>query len=79
MHHTRATFESHGSTWNVSGSGRPTSSADSGPYPMYSPRRSTNRLAVAPYTSWKPLCAIDSQCFAGTPLPMIRPVTEGNW
>ena len=31
VHHTRATFVSHGSTWNVSGSGRPTSSAASGP------------------------------------------------
>ena len=30
-HQTRATFESQGSGWNVSGSGRPTSSAASGP------------------------------------------------
>ena len=46
---------------------------------MYSPWRSTKRFAVEPYTSWKPFCAIDSQCVAGTPFPMIRPVTEMNW
>ena len=34
VHQTRATFGSHGSGWNVSGSGMPTSSAASGPYPM---------------------------------------------
>ena len=39
----------------------------------------TNDGAMAPYTSWKPFRAIVSQWLAGTPLPMIRPVTEGNW
>ena len=34
LHQTRATFGSHGSGWKVSGSGTPTSSAASGPYPM---------------------------------------------
>ena len=79
VHQTRATRLSHGSCMKVSGSGMPTSSIASGPYPMYSPCRSTNRFAMAPYTSWKPFSAIRSQCFAGTPLPMIRPVTETNW
>ena len=32
----------------VSGSGMPTSSVASGPYPMYSPWRSTKRFAIAP-------------------------------
>ena len=31
VHQTRATLVSHGSTWKVSGSGMPTSSAASGP------------------------------------------------
>ena len=31
VHQTRATRESHGNTWNVSGSGIPTSSQASGP------------------------------------------------
>ena len=33
---------------NVSGSGMPTSSAASGPYPKYSPERFRNRFMVAP-------------------------------
>ena len=48
VQNTRATLWSHGSRSKVSTSGSPTSSAASGPYPMYWPFRSTNRLAVAP-------------------------------